>query len=138
MVVSPARRSFTGGIVFNPAIPAGFVNAGKREALGRLTSAPPYSSIKVSDTSLDHLLLGTAADWVIIRLCFAAGKSMLRSQVPLGMSKFRLRLADKVKAVASREIIIVVPAAPSDFGVLFNAAGLGIIWADNPHNIPHL
>ena len=68
----PARGSFTVGIVFNPTIPVGFVNAEEREALGRLTSTSPYSSIKVSNTSLDHLLLGTAADWVIIRLCFAA------------------------------------------------------------------
>ena len=45
---------------------AGFADAGEREALGRLTSASPYSSIKVSNTSLDHLLLGTAADWIII------------------------------------------------------------------------
>ncbi len=66
-----ARRSFTGGIAFNPTIPGGFVNAGEREALGRLTSASPYSSIRISNTSLDHLLLGTAADWVIIRLFFA-------------------------------------------------------------------
>ena len=66
-----ARRSFTGGIVFNPTIPVGFVDTGEREALGRLTSASPYSSIRISNTSLDHLLLGTAADWVIIRLFFA-------------------------------------------------------------------
>ena len=72
MDVLPARRSFTGGIFFNPTIPVGFVDAGEREALGRLTSASPYSSIRISNTSLDHLLLGTAADWVIIRLCFAA------------------------------------------------------------------
>ena len=74
MDVLPARRLFTGEIVFNPAVPVGFVNAGEREALGSLTSASPYSSIKVSDTSLDHLLLGTAADCVIISLCFAAGQ----------------------------------------------------------------
>ena len=55
------------------------VNGGEREALCRLTSASPYSSIKISETSLDHLLLGKAADWVIIKLCFAAGKSVLRS-----------------------------------------------------------
>ena len=41
---------------------AGFADAGEREALGKLTSASPYSSIKVSNTSLDHLLLGKAAD----------------------------------------------------------------------------
>ena len=40
----------------------GFADAGEREALGRLTNASPYSSIKVPNTSLDHLLLGTAAD----------------------------------------------------------------------------
>ena len=44
----------------------------KREALGRFTSASPYCAIKVSNTSLDHLLLGKAADWRIIRHCFAA------------------------------------------------------------------
>ena len=44
----------------------------KREALGRFTSASPYSTIKVSNTSLDHLLLGKAADLMIIRLYFAA------------------------------------------------------------------
>jgi hypothetical protein len=82
MVVLPARRSFTGGIVFNPSIVAGFVNAGEREALGRLTSASPYSSIKVSNTSLDHLLLGTAADWVIIRHCFAAGQIRVTEPSP--------------------------------------------------------
>ena len=49
---------------------AGIANAEKREALGRLTSASPYSSIKVSNTSLDHLLLGKAADFRIIGLYF--------------------------------------------------------------------
>ena len=78
MDVLPARRLFTGEIVFNPAVPVGFVNAGEREALGRLTSASPYSSIKVSNTSLDHLLLGKAADWVIIRYSFAAWQICVR------------------------------------------------------------
>jgi hypothetical protein len=78
MDVLQARRLFTGEIVFNPAVPVGFVNAGEREALGRLTSASPYSSIKVSNTSLDHLLLGKAADWVIIRYCFAAWQICVR------------------------------------------------------------
>jgi hypothetical protein len=59
-------------------VPAGFDNAEEREALGRLTSASPYRSIKVSDTSLDHLLLGMAADWEIIRLCFAAWQICFR------------------------------------------------------------
>jgi hypothetical protein len=37
----------------------------------------PYSSIKVSNTSLDHLLLGKAADEMIIRPCLAAGQICL-------------------------------------------------------------
>jgi hypothetical protein len=41
---------------------AGFADGEGREALGKLTSASPYSSIKISNTSLDHLLLGKAAD----------------------------------------------------------------------------
>lgn len=58
-----------------PVFPgARLADAGEREALGRLTSASPYSSIKFSNTSLDHLLLGTAADWMIIGLYFAVGQ----------------------------------------------------------------
>jgi len=59
---------------------AGFADAGEREALSGLTSASPYSSIKVSNTSLDHLLLGTAADWVIIGLYFAVGQICVRER----------------------------------------------------------
>jgi hypothetical protein len=92
MDVLPARRSFTGEIIFNPTIPVGFVNAGEREALGRLTSASPYSSIKVSNTSLDHLLLGKAADWVIIKHCFLRGKSVSGSQIGLPESGSQLPL----------------------------------------------
>jgi hypothetical protein len=50
----------------------------KREALGRFTSASPCSAIKVSNTSLDHLLLGKAADWKSIRLYFAAAQIYAR------------------------------------------------------------
>jgi hypothetical protein len=53
---------------------AGFEFEQERKALGRFTSASPYSSIKVSNTSLDHLLLGKAADGKIIRLFFAAAQ----------------------------------------------------------------
>jgi hypothetical protein len=59
---------------------AGFADAGEREALGRLTSASPDSSIKGSHTSLDHLLLGTAADGMIIKLSFAAGQICARER----------------------------------------------------------
>jgi hypothetical protein len=54
---------------------AGFADGEGREALGKLTSASPYSSIKISNTSLDHLLLGKAADCEIIKLYLAAGNS---------------------------------------------------------------
>ena len=59
---------------------AGFADAGEGEALGRLTSASPYSSIRISNTSLDHLLLGKAADTAIIRLYFPAGQISVRER----------------------------------------------------------
>jgi hypothetical protein len=75
----------------NPVfLAAGFEDAGDREALGRLTSASPYSSIKVSNTSLDHLLLGKAADCKIMRLYLAAGNSVF-GQLLIGTWKFGSR-----------------------------------------------
>ena len=59
---------------------AGFADAGEGEALGRLTSASPYSSIRISNTSLDHLLPGKAADRGIIRLYFPAGQIFARER----------------------------------------------------------
>jgi hypothetical protein len=47
---------------------------GARQSHKRL----PYSSIKVSNTSLDHLLLGKAADEMIIRLSLTAGQICIR------------------------------------------------------------
>jgi hypothetical protein len=47
---------------------------GARQSHKRL----PYSSIKVSNTSLDHLLLGKAADEMIISLCLTAGQICVR------------------------------------------------------------
>ena len=65
-------------MVCHPAIQVGFVNGEEGEALGNLTSTPPYSSIKVSNTSLDHLLLGKAVDETIIRLCLTARQICVR------------------------------------------------------------
>ena len=49
---------------------------GARQSHKRL----PYSSIKVSNTSLDHLLLGKAADEMIINLCLTAGQIFVRKR----------------------------------------------------------
>lgn len=68
----------------------GHADAGEGEALGRLTSASPYSSIKVSNTSLDHLLLGKAADRAIIRLYFPAGQIFARERYRLTGNRERV------------------------------------------------